>query len=220
MNSRQEPDKRDIRYLKLVAGRREGLPKEDIARQLGFGSPQALYRQLRNDGFPVCPQCGVLHPDEKHRHEAPEKRRASRGVGDVIELPPAVDAAALIEAALESLLLDVRKLESRTEYLKDERFVAVSEVSAEVSGVRYRLRKADFSPDEWRQWCEERGLDPDAEHHDVPVDVTLPSGVSPVPPEPLVRLTAAHALSGGSPEEWSTCSCTREAIMCKHSNHR
>jgi hypothetical protein len=62
-----EPDARDLRYLKLVSGRAEGRSDKEIARWVdGVASPRDLYEQIRDDGHPICPKCGTTYVDDTH----------------------------------------------------------------------------------------------------------------------------------------------------------
>ncbi len=58
-------DPQDARYFKLLEGRAVGHTEEQIAKELGFDSPHALYKQLQQDRFPLC-ACGVLRPNPDH----------------------------------------------------------------------------------------------------------------------------------------------------------
>jgi hypothetical protein len=123
------------RYLQLYMLRRnDEYSEEKIASQLGFGSTQALYQQLRADKHPVCPICRALPVEEGHC-ESPvaPKRKAQQGEGEVVELPPAANATDLFRKALDRLLADVGDLQWRKEYFQDGRFVAQRDYGVEMS---------------------------------------------------------------------------------------
>jgi hypothetical protein len=122
----REPDIRDLRYLQLVSFRKAGQNEGNIARSLGFDSTRDLYRQLRYDGFPICPDCGATFVDERHC-EAPKKHRERRAktVGEAIPLPPAEGAIDLFKSTLQALDRELESLRGRREYLQSERFVGV-----------------------------------------------------------------------------------------------
>jgi hypothetical protein len=75
----KKQDERVERYLRFYLLRRNDEYSEDeIASQLGFGSTQALYQQLRADKHPVCPICGALPVEEGHC-ESPAGISVNRG---------------------------------------------------------------------------------------------------------------------------------------------
>ncbi len=90
------------RFLKLCAARDSGRPDETAASDYRL-SRAALYRQLAIDGYPVCPECGALHPDQRHRQaHARRKRKARAEGGKAVEIRVA-DAVPLFGRALERL---------------------------------------------------------------------------------------------------------------------
>jgi hypothetical protein len=203
MNTAQkDPDPRALRYLQFVTYRhRTELSHEEIARQLGFGSPKALYQRLRSDGYPVCAECGATPVTGEHCPQ-PRKRAPAKGEGETVELPPASGAVELFERALERLGADITHLPRRREYLRGERFavrkewVTGFEVPRGKTSVMRRYWKKDMDSDAWRIFCEERGVDPEAEFFDELADAVIaPGGASPVPPQPLTRLIGAYMLS-------------------------
>src|ERR671921_488894 len=120
----EKSDDRVERYLQLYLLRRNHEYSEDqIASTLGFGSPRALYQQLRADKHPVCPICGALPVEEEHcESPAAPRRKAQQGEGEAVDLPPAANATNLFRKALDRLLADVSGLQWRKEYFKDGRF--------------------------------------------------------------------------------------------------
>jgi hypothetical protein len=79
----------------------------------------ALYRQLAIDGYPVCPECGALHPDQQHRQgHVRQKRRARANGGEAKEIAIA-NAVPLFERALERLREELEGLDRLRLYLQD-----------------------------------------------------------------------------------------------------
>jgi hypothetical protein len=200
--AQKNPDPRDLRYLKFVTGRLQGRPDEKIAAELELGSSVALYRRLKEDGYPVCPECGEAPVTGEHC-APPRKRAPARGEGGTIALPPAAGAVKPFERALERLRADVTHLPRHREYLQDERFavreewVSGFEVPRGKTPVMRRYHKEGTDPESWRGFCEERGADPEQDFFYEPEDAAIgPAGASPVPPEPLARLIGAYTLSG------------------------
>src|SRR5215211_4932847 len=159
----REPDSRVLRYLKFYSERISGRTEDQIAHDLDFGSPAALYQQLSQDGFPVCPVCGEtpVKPNHCKKNKGRRQRRARRGSGQAIDLPLAKNAEDMFRRAIESLLNDLLPLDSRREIYKDERFETVSDYP-DASTIWYR---DSFPPgvqgdEEWRKLCEKHGQNP------------------------------------------------------------
>lgn len=203
VNVRKNPDERDLRYIKFVSSRLEGRLDEETAAEFGLGSTAALYRQLKGDGYPVCPECGAAPVPGEHC-VPPRKRRPAKGGGGTVMLPPASRAAELFESALERFRADVTRLARRSEYLRGERFVVRREgvtgfeTPRGKTPVMYRYLKEGTDAQSWRIFCEERGVDPEAEFFDELTEAVIaPAGAASVPPEPLTRLVGIYVLSGG-----------------------
>src|SRR5829696_7374609 len=94
-----DSDQRALRYFTFYTRRLERVPKEDMARELGFASPQTLYQALGQDGFPVCPVCGET-PAGSERCKTPRRRRPGPHDGEVVKLPSAADAIPLFEGVI------------------------------------------------------------------------------------------------------------------------
>ncbi len=167
----------------------------------------AMRTQLENWGLPAW-----LVGDVPGEAVAAKERHAQgKGQGRV-GLPPAKRASDLFEQVVEDLLVEVRGLSRRTEYLKDGRFVVGEEVLGEYAPAKtpeetpedaaiYRVFLRDNeSPESWRAWCEKNGLDPEKDRHEQWLQPE-PRGGSPAPTEPLVSLCALYVLRGGDPEE-------------------
>jgi hypothetical protein len=204
MNTAQKnPDPRALRYLQFVTyHHRTELSDEEIARQLGFGSPKALYQRLISDGYPVCAECGATPVKGEHCPQ-PRKRAAAKGEGGTVELPHASGAVELLERALERFRADITHLPRRREYLQDERFAVREEwttgfeVPRGKTPVMRRYTKEGTDPESWRRFCEERGEDPEQDFFYEPLEAMIgPAGASPVLPQPLTRLIGTYALSG------------------------
>jgi hypothetical protein len=216
------------RFLALCDARNTGRPDETVASDYGL-SPAALYRQLATDGYPVCPECGALHPDQRHRQahvrqNVRQKRKARAEGGEAVEIPVA-NAVPLFEGALERLRGGLGGLDRLRLSLEDvgprgngngnKRFVArhrlygAKDKTALPDGLegesvlehrREQIEPQD--PEYWRALCEEHGLDPEkANSVMVPVDHDRRDGASPAPPEYLVAQVANHVLTGGDVEE-------------------
>ena len=216
------------RFFKLCAARESGRRDETVASDYGL-SPAALYRQLATDGYPVCPECGALHPDQRHRQahvrqNMRQKRKARAGGGEAVEIRVA-NAVPLFERALERLREGLGGLDRLRLYLQDvdprdsetgnKRFVVLHglygvkdktmlpEGLEGESVLEYRREQIESQdPEFWRALCEEHGLDPEKVNSvKVPVDHDRRDGASPTPPEYLVAQVANHVLTGGDVEE-------------------
>jgi hypothetical protein len=117
----KNPDSRDLRYLQFVTDRMHGHSDKQIANKLVSGPPTLLYRQLANDGYPVCPACGAAPIDKKHSCRS--KRQPGPGMGKSSELPDPSLASELFADTLRSLLARVADLEPRHESSQDGRIV-------------------------------------------------------------------------------------------------
>src|SRR5215204_4233019 len=101
----KKPSPQALRYIKLIGYRLNELPEEEITNKLGFASPTELYRQVSQEGYPICPVCGTT--DVSRSHCSPEreyKPQAGRGTSEAEELPPAEAAAPLFHQALKKRL--------------------------------------------------------------------------------------------------------------------
>lgn len=148
-------------------------------------SLEALYQQLANDGFPVCPKCGVLHPDEEHEQEhtvRKPRRRRPRGAGeDLRALPPVHRAEPLFVEAIERFQGTLKMLPFIKQWFSDGRFVTEAvypESSGEYAHLYSRQDFEDAGEDAeaWAQACEEHGYDPGVQEFRVPVRRERPGG--------------------------------------------
>ena len=175
-----------------------GFPEDKTSADAGCGSPEDLYRQLAQDGFPVCRTCGATHVGQGHCEDQikKRKRKARRSGGEKRELPPAAAAAELFRGALIGLEQDVAELSRRREYIQDERFVVERHLSGD-AGESYRTYHRDGTPEAvWREFCERHETDPSLDSCTVWEDRIVSGGVSWAPPEPLTRLIAVYVLYG------------------------
>jgi hypothetical protein len=182
-----------ICVLRSEGDRSEG----DIAKKAGFGSVEAMHRQLEIWGL-----AGLLLPKEEEeappRPRAPEaqrKRKARRGGGESEELPLLADATDLFRWALHTLEDDLAYTRHHREELQDERFVATVFYPNEEELYPDVYRRELVSPERWKEICEKHGKDPEStEVIYVYVDRLWLRGASPFPTQPVVRLIAAYLL--------------------------
>lgn len=185
------------RYAVYVAHRRNDTKSaEELARELDFGSPEALYRRLRSDRFPVCERCGDPYapaPDHCPDPDASSGRRA-RNTGEATELPPPALASDLLRPVLHRLAATVDELDHRREQYRARRFERADPLDDPVA-----LSRQQFSQDEWLAICEEIGEDPQQHMILLHYQTTLfARGASYAPRD--TALIAAYILCGGDPE--------------------
>ena len=206
MNSAATDHERKARAFVEFCIRRFGDEQEErIAEEMGFGSAEALHKQLENDGSPVCGVCGVLYPEPDHREAHEPKKRGRRsgvGGGHRMQLPAPSRARGLFRQALESLdefmaFVDAEEgwLEGNVEdggRFKGKRFIthSVDRGTPEIA------RREEFAEDEWRELCERHGADPSRDRVVVSVGEAAPGGVGRAPSYFLTALIAAYALAG------------------------
>ena len=114
-------------------------PEENVLEELGFGSVEAMGKQLANWGLPDWLTGGATNGSE------PDKPmwRAQTASEEPAELPPAYDAALLFHQALTKLDEAIKDLNNRKEYLQNGRFVAQKDViqwSGPEIDIKERLR--------------------------------------------------------------------------------
>ena len=73
-------DERALRYVKLCVFRQQSAEEDWIAQELGFGTPEVLYQQLSQDGFPVCTVCGETPVQFGHCERPRQQRQPNIGV--------------------------------------------------------------------------------------------------------------------------------------------
>jgi hypothetical protein len=218
------PEEKESRYFHFCRLRREGYPAEDIAVSLlgPQSSPKALYGDLRKEGFPVCQMCGAYSADETFcgEHLRKTEQKGKRGAtdlgGNATKLPPAGDAEDLFREAIVELnkLVDplkvlpedqsgwkrFRALRERRhtlgwleEYLQGEHIVSYSVEDRANAPVIYR---DNFTAEEWREACEEQGVDPSTERIVLENISAIPYGAKKAPAEILVKLIGVYVLAG------------------------
>jgi len=164
------PNAEQTRYITYLSWRLADKPIDELAKRYELGSAAALYHVLRQDGFPVCEVCGDYTKEPAHceQQERGGKRRARRGTGERVELPPAREAIPLFEEALDELRAAIEQLEGRKEYFQDGRFVVETHVEGHAyeGGERVEFKGAHAGPGQQS------------------------------PPEPLTSLIAIYILAG------------------------
>lgn len=186
--------------------------EENRAQELGFGSAQAMYQQLKNWELPAWL---INEPKAAPRSQVEKNRRKSKG-GKAERLPPARRAERLFRDALESLsgylevpkdrsdnpgnFMDVSfthesRLESLEEWLQDGRFVS-DEVSRTDPEQVHEIRREYFSEREWQELCKEHGIDSAQESFYVGAETGIFSyEATRFPADPIVALIGAYVLA-------------------------
>jgi|SRR5829696_1630899 len=199
MKSRS-PDKRIQRYYVWYSGTLEGEAEDQLLRQLEerglgeFGSSAALYRQLANDGFPVCTVCGETPVDSDHCEKPSERRRRPKTeAGSLVRLPPAGTARDLFLDALEGLKVYIDSLGFQVDWLLGNKHFITAWVNREVYKV---VSRAECSEGEWEKLCGLYGVSPEeTDALELPTIESSPAGLNRNPSEELAALIAAYALS-------------------------
>lgn len=195
MSSQRNPDARDLRYLKLVTGRLQGLKDNEIVATIdGTESPAELYSQLARDGFPICETCGETHVGAGHCEKA---KRKPREAGTEATLPDASGAAPLFRERIEALAEAVDNLSQLVQTFQGGRFVNTTFREGPL------VLERDSTPEDlWEGACEMLGEDLDAPWITLPsMTSRIPGGATPAPPRILVMLIAAYVLSDGNMED-------------------
>jgi hypothetical protein len=192
MSIPKPPDVRDLRYLKLVSGRQQGLTEEAIAELAEEQSPESLYERIREDGHPICPKCGTTYVDETHCGIEPkvetqegDGERKARKSGRVEELPLAKNAIPLFREALKKLARKNEELRYRRE-------------SRQGNHYPYRIVSRGSASDGERQAVvESLGLG-DVGRSYMNFGAAIKRGTSSrAPASPLPELIGTYLLSGG-----------------------
>ena len=205
MGTHKQLDSRDERYFKLKLGRMYGQSDEEVADNLDFGSPVALYHRLAQDGFPVCPRCGDQPAECRHATESEEqeeqpepKKRKARGDSKnsrTRSLPRADAAADLFRKALDKLVREVDELEHRREIQASGRFVGTDVYQA--AGLM--IHRESVTPEYWQELQEKYGpeaFNDAADRFWLPnVQAKQPTGGDVSPAWPLPVLIATYLLS-------------------------
>jgi hypothetical protein len=165
--------------------RKEGTYSEaQIAGRAGFGTPEAMYVQLKNWGL-----SGLL-PGGAETTEASSERKARQGGGEAEDLPAVASALDQLRLAVDTLISDLGYVEDHREVLQDGRFVASGDAPPDVY-----VRDLAASPEQWAAICAEHGRDPAITRtFTVRTGRTMARGASPFPNHRVVRLIAAALL--------------------------
>jgi hypothetical protein len=172
MNSLPVPDEQHEAFDKLIKLRYWRLNSDEseeyiATHRLGFESAEHMYQQLKRWEWP---DWTVYPPSLKREDE--RQRKARRGTGERVELPPAKEAIPLFEEVLDVLREAIDDLEHRKEYFQDGRFVVETYFQGHAydGGERVEVKGA------------------------------FPGGAQQSPPEPLTTLIAVYILAGLPPE--------------------
>jgi hypothetical protein len=200
MTTGEQSDKRVKRYVMWYSLRRNGLPEDEILRDLEhgglgeFGSPTALYQRLANDGFPVCKVCGET-PVKLDHCEKPggPRRRATTDSEALVKLPPADAARNLFLDALEGLKTYVYSLDIEEDWLWGDKRYITAWVDRDVYKV---IHRSECSKEEWEELCERHGANPkETDALESPTVESSPAGLNRTPPEGLAALIAVYVFS-------------------------
>jgi hypothetical protein len=200
----KNPDSRDLLYLQFVTDRMHGHSDKQIANKLVSGPPTLLYRQLANDGYPVCPTCGAAPIDKKHSCKS--KRQPGPGTGESSELPDPSLASELFADTLRSLLARVADIEPRHESSQDGRIVGTDTFVGSLYLERRYERKGkvveNFSQEQWNELCARHGQNPTVEGFWVEGDgLKRAAGAARHPAELLTTLIGVYALADGDMDQ-------------------
>ena len=180
-----------------------GQNEEEIAKGLGFGSPETLYHQLERDGSPVCGVCGLLYPNPDHRGEHKDKRRKRQpgvGGGHREKLPGASDARGLFREALRELDWYISLVGAEESCLEgslgEEGFKGKHFITHTVDRDALEVaRREEFTEAVWKELCKEHGVDPERDQLVLSRGEAAPGGVTRTPSGMLTALIAAYALA-------------------------
>jgi hypothetical protein len=166
-------------------------PPKDVLESLNFESIEAMRIQLSNWGLPGWLMSWATTGEQNDR-----RRKAKEGGGNKVELPPAVAAHRLFEAAIERLQKATRQLPLRKDHRQDGRIVSERSVPFledlwQSAGYNYLIAPPDAEPNE-HGWVRYTG----AEAHRLE-----PAGARRYPDEQLAALIGAALLSGESADE-------------------
>jgi len=196
-------DERALRYVKLCVFRQQSAEEDWIAQELGFGTPEVLYQQLSQDGFPVCTVCGETPVHSGHCERPRQQRQPDLGSGRRIKLPDASRARSLFRQALKELDMYIHFVDDEEGWLqgdfneeegqfKGKRFITHS-VDRDVWEV---ARREEFTEEQWKVLCEQHGVDPSRDQFVLSVGVEASAGgVGRTPSTFLSRLIAMYALA-------------------------
>jgi hypothetical protein len=189
--------------LVFVARREGSKSEEEVARNAGFGSVDAMHHQMKVWGF-----SGLLPPVvelQAPRAKAPKtgtERKGRVGGGEAEELPAAADARDMFEYAIARLKSDLHQTEHLHEVLQDGRFEATYVHPKEEAPHPFVYLRDGVSAERWEELCAEQGKDPaSTDTLYVYENSRYLGGTSPWPTRHLVRLIAAYCICAKSPDE-------------------
>ena len=199
----KKPDKRALRYVNLCVYRDQDRGEDWIAKKLKLGSPEALYKQLSLDSFPVCTVCGETPVQSGHCQRPRQQRQPDLGGGRRIKLPEASRARSLFRQALKELDVNIHFVDDDESWLhgyfdkekgqfKGKHFIthSVDRDAWEVA------RRHEFTEEQWKELCEQHGVDPIRDQFVLSVGVEAsPGGVERTPSTFLNSLIAMYALA-------------------------
>jgi hypothetical protein len=205
--SGEEKERALFKVARLCAlrGKRD-YSEDQIAQQLDFvdeiGAPlrDAMYERFERWGLPdwiVYPDGGEEQFGKEKTKRDLKKRNAQSFGRDKEELPPAEQAEPLFRNDLTRLRRYVNQLQGLRERYqeKPERWLSYRWIEGDWES----FDRSDFSEDEWRQLCEEAGVDPARESFGAELKPSRsPWAVGDAPWEGLVYLIAMHMLMNGS----------------------
>ncbi len=144
-------DPRDEKYLLLCEANRQGWSEEKITTWFKVPAKD-LYKELKDEGYPICEVCGV-HPVKGEHCPKPTRQpeKHTRGkrtlAGEPEPLPPIADAIDLFELALLTLRGDIEYIRYHKEALQDNYFVATGMMQGE-EGLHPSVRGVGFYPND------------------------------------------------------------------------
>ena len=197
-------EQKALRFVNFCVRRvKMKMPEEQIAKDLGFRSAETLYKQLANDGSPVCGVCGLLYPNPDHRGEHKDKRRKRQpgvGGGHRVKLPDASAAQGLFREALRELDWYVTLVGTEESWLEgsleEEGFEGKHFITHTVDRDALEVaRREEFTEEVWEELCEEHGVDPERDQLPLSHGEATPGGVRRTPSAFLTALIAAYALA-------------------------
>ena len=193
MGKAKDRNEKALRFTKFCAWHlRLKRPVNQIADELGFESPETLYRQLESDGSPVCGVCGLLYPDPNHREEHERKPQPKLNTETWIKLPPANAAGGLFRRALKQFDDYLGLVSIEESWLRGKSFRTYN---VDRDGVEL-VRRERYTEAEWKKLCERYDADPETDELYAPVGSASVGRVGRAPSDWLIALIAAYALAG------------------------
>jgi len=171
----------------------EGASEEQITERLGYGSVEALRRQLENWGMPDWVVGKESETTSTTNRLRKKRSRRLRDLGPTKELPPVGNATELFKERLKVLLKIAEQLEHINEDLHGKYFDRTNIDTSPVYLSRRLLPK-----ELWEALRDRHGLDPDEDDFlDTDAVSMLPGGVARSPSEITATFISVYALAGG-----------------------